>query len=147
VDDILLASNDIALLHETKSSLPKNFEIKDLGDASFVIGFQIQRDRTCRILGSSQNAYINKVLDRYAMKNCSPGDTLVTKGDGLTLLQYSKNDIHKEQMKDIPYVIAVESLMYAQVCTHSDVAYVVGKLDRYLCNFETDHWKTAKKVM
>ena len=41
VDDILLASNDIDLLLEIKSFLSKNFEIKDLGDASFVIGLSL----------------------------------------------------------------------------------------------------------
>jgi len=86
VDDILLASNDIDLLLETKSFLSKNFEMKDLGDASFVIGIQIQRDRTRGILGLSQKAYIDKVLDRYGMKNCSLGDAPVTKGDKLSLL-------------------------------------------------------------
>ena len=34
VNDILLAINDIGLLHETKSFLVKNFEMKDLGDSS-----------------------------------------------------------------------------------------------------------------
>ena len=53
VDDILLVSNDMALLFETKSFLSKNFEMKDLGVASFVIGIQIQRDRTRGILGLS----------------------------------------------------------------------------------------------
>ena len=76
VNDILLASNDIDLLLEIKSFLSKNFEMKDLGDASFVIGIQIQRDRTRGILGLSQKAYIDKVLDRYGMKNCSKGDKL-----------------------------------------------------------------------
>jgi len=50
-------------------------------------------------------------------------------------------------MKDIPYTSTVENLMYAQVCTHLDVAYVIGKLDRYLCNPGIDHWKAAKKVI
>ena len=66
VDYILLASNDIDLLLETKSFLSKrNFEMKDLGNASFVIGIQIQRDRTCEILGLSQKKYIDKGLNRY----------------------------------------------------------------------------------
>jgi len=43
--------------------------MKDLGDVSFVIGIQIQRDRTRGILGLSQKAYIDKVLDRRGMKN------------------------------------------------------------------------------
>ena len=38
VDDILLAPNDIGLLHETKRFLSKQFEMKDLGDSSFVLG-------------------------------------------------------------------------------------------------------------
>ena len=68
VDDILLASNDMVLLFETKSLFLKNFEVKDLGEASFVIGIQILRDRTRGILGLSQKTYIDKVLDRCGMK-------------------------------------------------------------------------------
>ena len=41
VDDILLASNDIGILHETKRFLSNKFEMKDLGDDSFVLGIQI----------------------------------------------------------------------------------------------------------
>ena len=37
VDDVLLPSNDMAILLETKSFLSKNFEMKDLEDASFMI--------------------------------------------------------------------------------------------------------------
>ena len=41
VDDILLAINDINLLRDTKKFLSRNFEMKDLGDASYVLGIQI----------------------------------------------------------------------------------------------------------
>ena len=41
VDDILLTSRDIGLLHDTKRFLAKNFEMKDLSDASFVLNIQI----------------------------------------------------------------------------------------------------------
>lgn len=41
VDDILLAGNDIGLLYETKRFLSKKFEMKDLGDACFVLGIKI----------------------------------------------------------------------------------------------------------
>ena len=32
VDDILLASSDLGLLHETKAFLIRNFEMKDMGE-------------------------------------------------------------------------------------------------------------------
>ena len=38
VDDILLATNNKKILHETKRFLSKKFEMKDLGEASFVLG-------------------------------------------------------------------------------------------------------------
>ena len=38
VDDILLATNDIGLLHKTKRLLSNNFKMVDLGDASFILG-------------------------------------------------------------------------------------------------------------
>jgi hypothetical protein len=41
VDNILLASSDISLLLETKIFLSSNFDMKDLGEASFVIGIKI----------------------------------------------------------------------------------------------------------
>ena len=34
VDDILCATNDLGLLHETKKFLSSNFEMKDMGEAS-----------------------------------------------------------------------------------------------------------------
>ena len=50
VNDILLVNSDIGLLHETEKFLSKNFEMKDLGNASFVLGIQILRDRSQGIL-------------------------------------------------------------------------------------------------
>jgi hypothetical protein len=41
VDDILLASSDKNMLYETKSFLSSNFDMKDLGDASYVLGIEI----------------------------------------------------------------------------------------------------------
>ena len=44
VDDILLASSDVSLLLETKK-----FDMKDLGEASFVLGIEIHRDRRKKV--------------------------------------------------------------------------------------------------
>jgi hypothetical protein len=41
VDDILLASSDKNLLHEIMRFLSSNFDMKDLGDASYVLGIEI----------------------------------------------------------------------------------------------------------
>jgi hypothetical protein len=83
VDDILLARSDKNMLYETKSFLSSNFDMKDLGDASYVLGIEIHRDRTKGILGLSQKSYIDRVLKRYNMYNCSAMPAPVVKGDKL----------------------------------------------------------------
>ena len=50
-------------------------------------------------------------------------------------------------MQKTPYASAVGSLMYTQVCTRPDIAYIIGVLGKYLSNPGMDHWKVAKRVM
>ncbi|RVX13773.1 Copia protein [Vitis vinifera] len=95
----------------------------------------------------SQRTYIDKVLQRYVMQNSKPGDTPVAKGDKFSLNQCPKNSLESQEMQKIPYASAVGSLMYAQVCTRPDIAYIVGMLGRYLSNPGMDHWRAAKRVM
>ena len=147
VDHILLATNDIGMLHETKRFISKKFEMKDLGDASFVLGIQIHRDYSRAILGLSQKSYIEKVLKRFGIHDCKPGDTPMTKGDKFSLSQCPKNNFEIQEMQHIPYASTIGSLMYAQVCTHLDIAYIVDMLGRYLSNPGKDHWIAAKRVM
>ena len=61
VYDILLASSDLGLLHDTKNFLSQNFDMKDTGEAFYVIRIEIYRDRSLRTSRLSQKAYIEKV--------------------------------------------------------------------------------------
>ena len=71
VDDILLACDDKDMLHETKRFLSSKFDTKDLGEASYVLGSEIHRDRSKGTLGLSQKAYFERVLKKYNMRKCS----------------------------------------------------------------------------
>jgi hypothetical protein len=91
VDDFLLVSSDKNLLHEIRGFLLSNFDMKDLGDTSYVLGIEIHRDRTKRVLGLSQKAYIEKVLKRYNMQECSTTPAPFMKGDKLGTFQSLRN--------------------------------------------------------
>ena len=41
------------MIHETKQFLSKKFDLKDFGEASYVLGIEIQRDRSFGLLGLS----------------------------------------------------------------------------------------------
>ncbi|XP_033515330.1 secreted RxLR effector protein 161-like [Nicotiana tomentosiformis] len=118
-----------------------------MGEASYVIGIEIHRDRSQRLLGLSQRAYIERILERFGMKNCSPIAALIIKGDKFSLNQCPQNALKREQMKDIPYTSLVGSLRYAQVCTRPDIAFAVGMLGRYQSNPGVDRWKAGKRIL
>jgi hypothetical protein len=65
VDDILLIINDIPMMEVVKSSLRKSFSMKDLGEAAYILGIKIYRDRSKRLIALSQDAYIDKVLNWF----------------------------------------------------------------------------------
>jgi len=101
--------------------------MKDMGEARYVLGIEIIRNRFKRLLGLSQEAYINKVLEQR-------GWTPVEKGITLCLDQYPKTDKEKERMNNAPYASTVGSLMYAMLCTRTDICSVIGLISRYQSN-------------
>ncbi|RDY06522.1 hypothetical protein CR513_09476, partial [Mucuna pruriens] len=135
VNDTLLASSYIDLLHETKRFLTKNFEMKDLGEASFVLGIQILRNKSHGILRLSQENYISKVLERFDMKDSKPGNTPIAKGDKFNPKQCPNNDLEINEMRKILYASIVGSLMYAQVYIRPDIAFVVGVWVEYILTY------------
>ena len=44
VDDILLATNDKGMLYKVNQFLSKNFDMKDIGKASYFIGIKIHTE-------------------------------------------------------------------------------------------------------
>ena len=73
VDDILLIKNNIPALQGIKAWLSSQFSMKDLGEASYIFGMKIYRNKSKKLLGLSQSTYIDTVLKRFSMKNSKKG--------------------------------------------------------------------------
>ena len=69
VDVIMLAENNKGMLHDVKQYLSKTFEMKDMGETSYVIGIEIFLDRSQGLLSLSQKGHISKILDIYIKQN------------------------------------------------------------------------------
>ncbi|KAL4271770.1 hypothetical protein GQ457_13G029040 [Hibiscus cannabinus] len=97
--------------------------MKDLSLAKQILGINIIRDRSKKLLWLSQEQYIEKVLRRFSMHKSKPvsvplvGHFKLNKKQSLTS--------RGEQMKNVPYSFAVGSLMYVMICTRPGIAYVV----------------------
>jgi hypothetical protein len=83
VDDILLIGNNVQMLNSVKEYLNNNFSMKDMGEAAYVLGIKIYRDRSRHLLVLSQSTYLDKVLERFRMENSKKGNLPVVKGISL----------------------------------------------------------------
>ena len=147
VDDILLIGNDVEKLSNVKKWLVEQFQMKDLGEASYVLGIQIIRDLKNKLLALSQASYIDKVLVRFSMQNSKKGLLPARHGITLSKDQCPKTPQEEEDMRRVPYASAVGSLMYAMLCTRPDICYAVGIVSRYQSNPGLDHWIAVKHIL
>ena len=147
VNDILIAGSDKEYLMDIKRWLSTHFDMQDMGEANYILGVKIKRDRSKKILAPSQENYIQKILERFHVSSCKPVDTPVSKGEALSLNMCLKNPQEREEMSRVPYASVVGSLMYAMMCTHLDICFAVGLVSRYQSNPGREHWKAIKRIM
>ena len=131
VDDILLIENDVGVMSSVKVWLSSQFDMKDLGEANFILGIKLWWDCKNKILGLSQTRYIDKVLEQFSMQNSKKGLLLFRHGVPLSDDQRPKILEEENMMRQVPYASTVGSLIYAMLCTRPDICYSVGMVSRY----------------
>ena len=147
VDDMLIVGKDKGLIAKLKGDLSKSFDMKDLGPAQQILGMKIVRERTSRKLWLSQEKYIERVLERFNMKNAKPVSTPLAGHLKLSKKMCPTTVEEKGNMAKVPYSSAVGSLMYAMVCTRPDIAHAVGVVSRFLENPGKEHWEAVKWIL
>ncbi|GJU87401.1 retrotransposon protein, putative, ty1-copia subclass [Tanacetum coccineum] len=147
VDDIIIMGNHIPSLQSVKDYLGKCFAMKDLGEAAFILGIKIYRDRSKRLIGLSQNAYMDKILKRYKMDNSKRGTIPMQERLDLNKSQGAQTPKEVNRMKNVPYASAVGSIMYAVRCTRPDVAFAQNLTSRFQQNPGELHWTAVKNIL
>ena len=81
------------------------------------------------MLGLSQATYIDQILAKFSMLDSKKGYVTFKVGISLFGDQRPKTQAEIERMRGIPYASIVESLIYAMLCTRSDICYAVGMVN------------------
>ncbi|GJV05883.1 retrotransposon protein, putative, ty1-copia subclass [Tanacetum coccineum] len=115
-DDILLMGNNIPMLQDVKSYLGRSFAMKYLGEAAYILGIKIYRDRSKLLIGLNQSAYIEKILKRFYMENSKRGMIPMQEKVKLSNSQGASTPAEKQRMQNIPYASAIGSIMYVVRC-------------------------------
>ncbi|KAG8499388.1 hypothetical protein CXB51_005980 [Gossypium anomalum] len=104
----LYAAKDKGEIRKVKAQLSEEFEMKDLGPVKKILGMEILRDR----------------------KSAKPVSTPLAAHFRLSSALSPESNDEIEYMSHVPYSSAVESLMYAMVCSLPDLSYAVSAFGR-----------------
>jgi len=109
--------------------------MKNLREVKKILGMEITRDRDSGRLWLSQENYIFKVLERFNMAEERSLTIFLTHHFILSSKQCPQS-LKEEEMSRITYASAVGLLIYAMVCTRSDLAYAVSTVNQFMSNPE-----------
>lgn len=138
VDDMIITGDDLAGIHDLKSFLSQNFEMKDLGHLSYFLGLEISRD--------SHGYYLTQA--KYAADLVSQA--------GLTDNKITSTPI-EANVKLIPndgvplsnptlYRQLVGRLIYLTV-TRPDLAYAVHIVSQFMSSPCTNHYAVVLRIL
>ena len=117
VDDMLIVGHDKNMINRLKKDLGSRFPMKYLSPVQQILGMKIVCDKRNKKLWLSQEKCIEKVLDKFNMKDAKPVGPPLAPNIKLSADLCPCDDKEKEEMKRTPYASVVGSLMYAMVCT------------------------------
>nr|GFA61983.1 hypothetical protein [Tanacetum cinerariifolium] len=147
VDDILLMGSNIPMIQDVKSYLGRSFAMKDLGEAAYILGIKIYRDRSKRLIGLCQKAYLEKILKRFYLENSKRGTIPLQEKLKLSKSQGASTPTEIQRMQNVPYASAKGSIMFAVRCTRPDVAFAQIMTSRFQQNLGEEHWTAVKNIL
>lgn len=141
VDDLLIAAAQNKTIDEVVCELRAKFELKDLGAVRHLLAMEVRRVPS-KLIALTQTAYIDKVLEKFGMKNSKTVLTPQVVAKAKTQTEPGSTSI---KSCDIPYREIVGSLQYLVRCTRPDLANAVRELSKHLESYSDEHYTMAKR--
>jgi hypothetical protein len=109
-----------------KEELVSWFEITDLGELKWMLGFEIKQDCEARTIGINQKAYLEAMAAKFHLMNAKPAYTPMEPGTDFNQEQCPASPI------DVPYQEACSSVLWPAVISCPDVAFAIGILAYFM---------------
>ncbi|XP_019163069.1 PREDICTED: uncharacterized protein LOC109159411 [Ipomoea nil] len=138
VDDIIVASSNMALIQELKDMLDAKFKIKDLGVLGYFLGIEAKLNDDG--LNLCQRKYALDILSDTGFTECKPAPTPMVPGSNLS------QDTGKLLEDPSGYRRMVGRLLYL-TATRPDIAYAIHHLSQFVSSPTDMHMVATHRVL
>ena len=140
VDDLLILSNNVALINQVKLLLNSSFKMKDLGVVNTFLGMEISQ--TSNGISLHLNKYFNNMLQDFGMTECNAVSTPLPSNinaidDGSRLLESDATAFRS----------MVGKLLFAANTVRTDLAFAASYLSRFIKDPHTKHLSACKHTL
>ena len=148
VDDLLITSENAAMIAKTKRELGMKFPVTDLGELKYFLGIKFERSSDRKQIKLTQSSYIDQVTARFNMTAAKPAPTPMISdfGSRSSSLEHQSEE-ERKHMESVPYRELLGCLLYLSRRTRPDISFAVGVLCRAANNPTAQHWEAAKRVV
>jgi len=143
VDDMLIFSPSVTTVMEFKNALKGYWKVKDLGPVHKILGMIVERNRELCTLEISQEDYLIRTVEEHGFTGMKPCTTPCP--DPKSVEPAGKNEPPVTNPKQ--YQELIGTLLFLMRMTRPDLAYVIGKLSRYVAWPCERHLKAVKRVI
>lgn len=133
VDDVLIAASSMAVIDSVKELLTAKWQWSDIGEAAFILGFEIDRNPESNEVKLSQSAYIQGLLEHFGMEAANAVTTPVenfslTKAEAFDSDRATPSEIRAFNDHRSLYQSIVGSIMWCAVSNRPDFGFAAGYL-------------------
>ena len=144
VDDILLAARNHQEAEEVPKMLGNDYKMTNLGSAKRFLGVDIIQNPKHGSIFIHQESYLNTLLKKFGMDQCTPKMTPLP--TGLDLDPENAGTLLETDDK-ARYHSAVGGIMYAATHTRPDLAYAASLLSRFVAQPQKGHDRALQHVL
>ena len=140
VDDLIVACVDTELIDKLEFSLKKSFQVSDLGDLSYYLGLQFERNKDGMFL-MHQHTYIQKIIKAFGCEDAKPSKIPLDPG------YQKRREVHEPLKDNVKYRSAIGALLYVSVNSRPDIAIATSILSRKVNNPTEADWNEVKRIL
>ena len=121
--------------------------MKDIGKPKYCLGLQIEHKSNGILI--HQSTYVEKVLKQFNMDKAHPLSSLMI----VRSLDAKKDHFHRKEENEallgpeVPYLSAIDVLLYLAHCTRPDIVFSVNLLVRFNFAPTRRHWNDVKHIL